>query len=568
MKKTLLTIAAALIAASSIAQNYSLNKAIENNSPLPQQKREISLRQLAKKPVMANNGLVLKTEGADTVTVNPPAGTLFENMYVNSNSYGLGWGSIYRQVVDGGIGGVVEGNDGNIYVKGPISQAYVWMLGSPWIKCEKAKGDTIVMHTPQMYAIDAADTYYIQRLIPSEDNTTFVVDTTETDIHFIWKNDTLEQVDDCLAGLTDATGSWFYMGDYNIEYTVNPDQVATIPSQSVSQTVQMIYKSDPTDTTKTSTKDLEMYANPDYDEDVDEGNPEIYLTNLESALLESPIKGTVEDLDEDTAKLVIPGGQYLGIDETYNSHIYAVTANARIDSSSDTPSFNYDLVPSITLKTFDEDSDTAKSVWPASLLINCGKNRLSIVSEYVVPVFAVKEYEAATPADPVFTADDVRHSTNFDLLHFTIPTVDVNGKDMNTNQLYYEIYLDDKPYTFTTDVFKGINHNMTEVPYNYADTNYDISRDDNGRYTIFFYDHNDYDSIGIQSIYKAGGETNVSKIVYVTNPVLGINGLHTDANASRPMAYYDITGRRISSDARGLVIVRRADGTVNKVINK
>ena len=39
MKKTLLTIAAALIAASSIAQNYSLNKAIENNSPLPQQKR-------------------------------------------------------------------------------------------------------------------------------------------------------------------------------------------------------------------------------------------------------------------------------------------------------------------------------------------------------------------------------------------------------------------------------------------------------------------------------------------------------------------------------------------------
>ena len=80
MKKTLLTIAAALIAASSIAQNYSLNKAIENNSPLPQQKREISLRQLAKKPVMANNGLVLKAEGADTVIVNPPAGTLFENM--------------------------------------------------------------------------------------------------------------------------------------------------------------------------------------------------------------------------------------------------------------------------------------------------------------------------------------------------------------------------------------------------------------------------------------------------------------------------------------------------------
>lgn len=566
MKKTLLTLAAVMVAASSIAQNYSLSRTIENKTPLPQQRKEVSLRQLAGKPTMALNGKVLKAEGADTVTVNPPAGTLYENMYVNSSAYGLGWGSIYSQQVDGGIGGVVEGDDGYVYIKGPISQAYVWMLGSPWIKCEKAQGDTIVMHTPQLYAFDAGDPYYVQRLIPSDDNTTFVADTTNTDIRFVWKNDTLEQVDDCLAGLTDATGSWFYMGDYNIMYTVNPDKVETLPENAQSASEQMTYKSDASDTTKTSTKNIEMYA--PSDEDADENNPVFYLTNLESTLLDSPIKGTIENIDEDTVKFVIPSRQYLGVDETYNAHIYAITANARIDSSSDEPFFNYDLAPSLTLESTDDDLDTLKSEWPASLLINCGKNRLSIVNEYVVPVLTSKQYEAAIPADPLFTAADVSHSTNFDLLHFTIPTVDVDGNELNTNMLYFEIYLDNKPYTFTTDVFKGISQNMTEVPYNYADTNYDIYKNDDGRYTIYFYDHNDYDSIGVQSIYKAGGETNVSNIVYVENPVLGIDGLHSNADASRPVAYYDISGRRVSSDARGLVIVKMSDGKISKEIKK
>lgn len=60
--------------------------------------------------------------------------------------------------------------------------------------------------------------------------------------------------------------------------------------------------------------------------------------------------------------------------------------------------------------------------------------------------------------------------------------------------------------------------------------------------TIYFYDYNDYDSIGVQSIYKAGGKTNVSNIVYVGNPTIGIG------------------------NARGIVIIRKADGTITKEI--
>lgn len=569
MRKNLLTLAAIAIATTSFAQNLTLDKATINSTPLARHEAGEPLRQLAGKTAQQPTArIVMKADSAsaDTVTVNPPAGRLLDNMYVTSSGYGLGWGSIYFQNVDGGLGGVVEGDDGAVYVKAPISQAYVWMLGTPWIKCEKAEGDTIVMHTPQLYAIDAGDPYYIQRLTVDATGSTYVVDSVDTDIRFVWRNDTLTQVDDCLAGLTDATGEWFYMGDYGIVYTVNNDAVATIPDGFASQTVEMTYKSNAADLSATTSQNIEMYADPEGD------SFEAYFTNLETALLTSPIKAQLvdsddddDDDDDDTTRLVVSGGQYLGIDATYNAHVYALTAAARIDSTDSKPFFNYDLVPSIEFMTVDEDADTARAEWPSALLINCGRQNLSIISEFAAPVLVAKSYDAAVPADPIFTSEDVRHSTNFDLLHFTIPTTDVDGNEMNVNALYYEIYLDGKPYTFTPAVFQGLTTDMTEIPYAFGDSYYDIINN-NGRMTIYFYDHNDYDSIGVQSIYKAGGETNVSNIVYVGNPTTGISKAKATGSNAQVAATYDIAGRRVSGNTRGIVIIRKADGTITKEI--
>ena len=58
--------------------------------------------------------------------MDAPEGTLHDNMYASSYAYGLGWGDVYIQNVDGGIGKVVEGTDGNLYIYNPISQGYIW----------------------------------------------------------------------------------------------------------------------------------------------------------------------------------------------------------------------------------------------------------------------------------------------------------------------------------------------------------------------------------------------------------------------------------------------------------
>lgn len=92
--------------------------------------------------------------------MDTPEGTLYDNMYASSSAYGLGWGEVYTQNVDGGIGKVVEGTDGNLYIYNPISQGYIWFSILPWIKAEPAGDGKFVVKLPQLYILDAGDPYY------------------------------------------------------------------------------------------------------------------------------------------------------------------------------------------------------------------------------------------------------------------------------------------------------------------------------------------------------------------------------------------------------------------------
>ena len=141
-----------------------------------------------------------------------PEGTLYDNMYASSFAYGLGWGDIYIQNVDGGIGKVVEGNDGNLYIYNPISQGYIWFSILPWIKAEPAGDGKYVVKLPQLYIIDVGDPYYAYCMHYDEDEGMPVVEE-EGEIEFTWENGVLTQLGDKFIGLCDATADWFYMAD-------------------------------------------------------------------------------------------------------------------------------------------------------------------------------------------------------------------------------------------------------------------------------------------------------------------------------------------------------------------
>ena len=482
-----------------------------------------------------------------------PEGTLYDNMYATSFAYGLGWGDIYIQDVDGGIGKVVEGTDGNLYIYNPISQGYIWFSILPWIKAEPAGDGKYVVKLPQLYIIDVGDPYYAYCMHYDEDEGMPVVEE-EGEIEFTWQDGVLTQLGDKFIGLCDATADWFYMADQHIVYAPQTDEITTLPEDMYVQSYTMTYLSDPTDLTKTRETVVSIAID----------GEDIYMGNLNNNNPDSYIKGHLAD-----GKATFLTRQYLGPDAYYNGHIYVLTGDAYVDTETyGSPVFNYNLNNEIVF-TVDEGARNIVAEWPAAMITNVGPTTLSILNDYVAPGLVAFDEVTAVPATPIFTVEDVtvNTTTGFTVLHFTIPTVDVDGNKLNENKLYYNILLDGQVYTFDPETYIGLSSAMTDIPYKFEDNiNFDIYIS-NGRHTVYLYT-TDYDIVGLQSIYTAGDEVNRSEIVYVNNPThSGINEFTTGAQVV-DTRYYDLTGRELpKAPATGLYLQRAtySDGTTATV---
>ena len=539
MKKSLLLGLVAVMGFTAQAQQLTSVSTLSH----PMKRQGVTLSERAEKASFAAKKGKKVAAKADQPLLDQPAGKLFENMYVTSESYGLGWGDVYYQPVDGGYGAVVEGDDGCLYVKGPLSQAYVWGLGYPWIKLEKGEGDAYVMSMPQPYAIDYGDLYYIERLKYDEDLESYVSDEDNQSVRFQWKDNVLTQLDDAVVGLCDATHDWFYMGDWDIKYVVNNDKVAQVPSQGFEPfDMRMDFKDDPKDLSSEDKLMLTSFASGD------ETARQAYFAGFEANLPDAPV---IYQINEDTHQIEIPGGQYMGVDMEYSSHMYLLSGNAKVENSGSQVYFNYDLTDKLAL-TVDEQTEVIAAAYPASLVVNCGRNQLYIADEFVAPRFSAVESKAQTPADPKdFT---VKESVNFDIVKFVIPDVDVEGEDLNTKKLFYNIYLDNQVYTFDPEVFVGLDAPMTDVPYGFSESEYDIYMSASSKVnTIYFYD-NDYKTIGVQSVYRGGSEERRSAIVSYTRSTTGINGINADVRTVKSESYYNVAGQRVDASASGLII--------------
>lgn len=485
----------------------------------------------------------------DEPIMDVPEGTLYDNMYATSFAYGLGWGDIYIQDVDGGIGKVVEGTDGNLYIYNPISQGYIWFSILPWIKAEPAGDGKYVAKLPQLYIIDYGDPYYAYCMHYDEDEDMPVVEE-EGEIEFTWQDGVLRQLGDKFIGLCDATADWFYMADQHIVYAPQIDKAITLPDDMYVLSYTMTYLSNPSDLTATKERVVSVAFD----------GEDIYLGNLNNNNPDSFIKGTYKD-----GKATFPTRQYLGVDAYYNGHIYVLTGDAFVDTETyGSPVFNYELNDEIVF-TVDEDARNIVAEWPASMITNVGPYALSIISDYVAPALTAFDEVPAVPATPIFTDDDLTINTTagWSVLHFTIPTVDVDGNKLNDNKLYYNIILDNCVYIFEPETYIGLTNSMMDIPYKFEDNiNFDIYIS-NGRHTVYLYT-TDFVTVGVQSIYTAGDEENRSEIAFVTNPKPTSVNEVTEGAQVIDTRYYDLTGRELpAAPATGFYLQRATydDGT-------
>ena len=151
-----------------------------------------------------------------------------------------------------------------------------------------------------------------------------------------------------------------------------------------------------------------------------------------------------------------------------------------------------------------------------------------------------------------------------------IPAKDVDGNDIFAALLSYQLLIDrngeQSVYEFTTDDYFFLEENMTVVPYNFTDY-YDI---DVAGKQVYIYgdDIDEWNAIGVKSIYTVGDksrETRESEIFWYQLKPTAITSI--DNNDVVETNYYDLQGRKVTTNATGLLIkqMRMQDGTTKSI---
>jgi hypothetical protein len=133
---------------------------------------------------------------------------------------------------------------------------------------------------------------------------------------------------------------------------------------------------------------------------------------------------------------------------------------------------------------------------------------------YNNPVLSRVEDKAATPANPEISA--VTTDVYGWYTSFSVPAVDIENHELLPSKLSYQFYVDVEhdisSLTFTPDTHTKLTKDMTAIPYGYTD-GFDFYTSKIYLNTLY---SEDWNKVGIQSIYTGGGEEHRSEISWFT----------------------------------------------------
>lgn len=502
------------------------------------------------------------TSTTGTTTTAPiidaqPEGKLHDNLYFSGECYVDMMGYEAQLPFDGFWGKIVEAPDNKtIYINNPIGAYY----SDAWIKGERTTGDTIEVKLPQHFVHEEYDGMssdaWLYKLVPvkveqdGETYTTFMPDSTSQTVKYVWRNDSIVLVNTAqnseLLGMCTEAGEWYGYGDYIQQYTVFDQQPVA-----------------PKDETKATQMSITYYDSGQMcgriKKAVREGN-DIYIAGLNENIPSGWAKGTISG-----NKATFSGHQYMGLDSVTASYAFfePVSHSMVWDSEIGESIENLTLADAIT---FDYDADKGTLSTDSTFVTNQGFKIFNQVFTYDGATLEPWTEKAATPlAVDASTMLYMPFSEEYGcgLLAFAPSEFDADGYILDANKLYYSIYLDDDVLTIDPDDYTLFPYETTEIPFTYSDmldfVNYAGMRQ---VYTFV----TGIDRIGVQMIYKGGGEVRKSAITYISateeDPSAVSNVAQTGKVAG--VTYTDLSGRRVSRPGKGLFIqtTRLADGTI------
>jgi len=487
MKKSLLLIVTLAIAM--VASGHQLSMSPQRSSQPVKGKYEFRSThdsgQRGGKSLMLNSNR--KAPSRVDVISDQPAGEL--KTYVRSGGAMYTFsGYLFAAYQDGGAMQMVFAEDGKtVYLKDPLSQA----AAGTWVKAELSDdGKTLTMPLNQfiIFYDDRGYGLITAWIDVSVDESGNIVATANPDIH----EATFTIGDDGTISLNGSSGdvnnfecsglgliydddhTWSGYADWGSVYTPFDAAPVELPDGAVLEDFSMKY----VDSNNNPAGQMIKVAMMDND---------VYVQGFSSLVPDGVIKGTLNG-----DKVTFPSDQYIGIGNSLFLNMAGLDADYNI---LDNLEFDYDA----TTRTM-----TANDIFAVIAGLN-------IQELFGQPVIAPYFDHAATPANPeVIDFTDQGELGGYNYGSFNVPTLDTEGNFINPNDLYYRIYFDeDELFTFGPDEYPYVTDFMTDVPYSYTE-GYDFGV---GGASIYFYETG-FQRVGIQSVFRGGGEEHESEIVY------------------------------------------------------
>ena len=492
----------------------------------------------------------------DDAISTPPSGKVTKLSRDGDAIYSV-WGQMNRADYLSVASELVECDNGDVYLKDPVSQLPTGL----YIKGRK-EGQKLVFDLPQVAYLES---YYGQiypyklttMLRSDKDDTWYPVNSDKA------KEQNLPTVEDKFVIDINADGTYHYACPADLSVMVGLVMVeddAWAGFAEIESTWKPISVEAVTPPASLKADDVILYCK-DKDHYVKCGitGDDVYLQGLFSKMPDAWIKGK-----RDGNKLTFASSQYVGIEPERNAHTYFSAANYVTTTHPVTgqpvPALEY--TDELTF-VYNEEEAAYVALTDQTATLNVVPDKISYIEYLRNPKLQwLPEDMSYTPEIPEIIDYDYSAAYGDLRVRFKLPAYNDKGTLLKTENIKFRFFVDDKVFVFTPAEYRDFNEDVTELPYNIR--TYDIEYiPEEGYHQVFFYFGEK--PVGVQSLYYIDGKkVGESKIAVAKSA--GVASVTADRTVATE-EYYTIDGRRVAQPVPGLYVkvIEYTDGSRESV---
>lgn len=331
--------------------------------------------------------------------------------------------------------------------------------------------------------------------------------------------------------------AWNGYGDYNLTFTAKQPSNGITPPEGAK--IERWAFHDPYETALIN---------------VVPGEKEFYIQGLDRGTPDGWLKATVKD-----GKITIPSKTFIGINPTIAYYTYMWGSTLEYDEEGELRGNSTDEV----IFTYDADSKKLYLEEGQGYGICSSAEHYYLLTLYEnVEIYNQNRNVNTLPAAPYdLEVEPFDEYFQTGIMRFYLPSYDEDNNLLETDKLYYNIYLNDEIFTFTPEEYPymELTENMVNVPYSLWDNDMIFIYQD---YHEIFFVSELTGKCGVQSVYvNEEGKELRSEIVSVD--VSGVNSMEQEKEITS-CTFYNLQGQPVPVTYSGLVICRTtySDGTV------